>query len=317
MRSSQRIEAEVYEGRHQCAWDDFVDGAKNAHFFFRRGYMEYHADRFADASLMFRSGSRLVAVLPANLSGDTAWSHQGLTYGGLLTNEHMSGELMLHVFDAMTEALRALGARHLVYKCVPHIYFRQPAEEDRYALFRHGARLLRRELSSVLELESGRSHYSKGKRANLAKARRAGIRVSPISDFVSVSSMIDEVLHERHGRRAAHTSAELALLAARFPAHIIAYGAYIDDQMLAAVVLFVNRYVIHTQYMANTPAGRDVGALDLLVDHVIGSRTLGARYLSFGISTENDGHDLNEGLLHSKEAFGARAVVHDTYEVAL
>ncbi len=164
MRSSQRIEAEVYEGRHQCAWDDFVAGAKNAHFFFRRGYMDYHADRFADASLMLKSGSRLVAVLPANLSGETAWSHQGLTYGGLLTDEHMSGELMLHVFDAMMDALRSLGARRLVYKCIPHIYFQHPAEEDRYALFRHGGRLLRRELSSVLEAELGRSCYSKGKR---------------------------------------------------------------------------------------------------------------------------------------------------------
>ena len=35
----------------------------------------------------------------------------------------------------------------------------------------------------------------------------------------------------------------------------------------------------------------------------------------FGISTEQGGRYLNEGLIFQKEGFGARTVVYDTYEL--
>jgi hypothetical protein len=41
------------------------------------------------------------------------------------------------------------------------------------------------------------------------------------------------------------------------------------------------------------------------------------KYFSFGISTEEQGQYLNEGLIRNKESYGARAVVHDFYELPL
>ena len=52
-------------------WDAFVRQSKNATFLFYRGYMDYHADRFADYSLMFYDKGRLCALLPANRKGET------------------------------------------------------------------------------------------------------------------------------------------------------------------------------------------------------------------------------------------------------
>ena len=37
-------------------------------------------------------------------------------------------------------------------------------------------------------------------------------------------------------------------------------------------------------------------------------------YFDFGISTEDGGRVLNEGLIYQKEGFGGRAVCYDTYE---
>ena len=65
-------------------WDGFVALSKNATFLHYRDYMDYHSDRFNDFSLMAFDGGRLLALLPANLSGDTLYSHQGLTFGGWL-----------------------------------------------------------------------------------------------------------------------------------------------------------------------------------------------------------------------------------------
>jgi hypothetical protein len=71
-----------YSPEHASDWDAFVDNSRNGTFLFRRGYMDYHADRFADHSLMAVSSGKLMAVLPANEAEGTLWSHQGLTYGG-------------------------------------------------------------------------------------------------------------------------------------------------------------------------------------------------------------------------------------------
>ena len=79
------IEIVRYTPDKAAEWDAFVRQSKNATFLFYRGYMDYHADRFADYSLMFYDKGRLCALLPANDGGDgTLWSHRGLTYGGLL-----------------------------------------------------------------------------------------------------------------------------------------------------------------------------------------------------------------------------------------
>ena len=73
-----------YTPGHIAEWNQFVEASKNGTFLFDRRYMDYHADRFNDFSLMFYLGSRLLAVLPAHVVGDTLCSHNGLTYGGLL-----------------------------------------------------------------------------------------------------------------------------------------------------------------------------------------------------------------------------------------
>jgi hypothetical protein len=60
-----------YENTDKTAWNEFIRNSKR-HVPFERDYMDYHADRFADCSLMFRDESgKLVAVLPANLKDKT------------------------------------------------------------------------------------------------------------------------------------------------------------------------------------------------------------------------------------------------------
>ena len=82
-------------------------------------------------------------------------------------------------------------------------------------------------------------------------------------------------------------------------------------------MVYDNRPVFHTQYMASTPEGKAIGALDFLLNHLLTEPYAGHRYLSFGVSTIDQGRTLNYGLIESKEAFGARSLVHDWYELAI
>jgi hypothetical protein len=296
-------------------WDAFVRKARNGHFFFERGFMEYHADRFDDHSLLFRNDQGLRAVLPANRVGDTLYSHQGLTFGGLVIDRARGAEV-IGLLQQGIDFLAKEGFKRLIYKALPTFYHRQPAEDDRYALHRMGARLVRRELSSVIDLAAPFT-FSGGKNDNLRRARKAGLLFEEIGDPGPVIELVSAVLADRHGATATHTPEELRLLAGRFPENIRTFVARRDGRLLAGAVVFLNGHVVHTQYLANSEEGLSCGALDFVVASLIRNVFADRRWFSFGISTENGGQDLNTGLLAYKEGFGGHGVTHDMVELEL
>ena len=84
-------------------------GSKNGTFLFDRQYMDYHADRFADHSLMFYRDEALCALLPANELDATLYSHQGLTYGGLVTDLNMTAADVMRLFADLNGYLHSVG----------------------------------------------------------------------------------------------------------------------------------------------------------------------------------------------------------------
>ena len=101
---------------------------------------------------MFVDKERVFAVLPANVDREkgVVYSHQGLTYGGLVMSDEMDSVRVLEAFELMREYYKKeYGARKLMYKAVPHIYWMQTSGEDEYALYRCGAKLSACGLSST------------------------------------------------------------------------------------------------------------------------------------------------------------------------
>src|SRR6476620_2629490 len=74
--------ARPYRSDDKAEWDSHVARSRAPHFLFYRDYMDYHADRFADASLLLYDRHSLIALLPANRDGNVIRSHGGLTFGG-------------------------------------------------------------------------------------------------------------------------------------------------------------------------------------------------------------------------------------------
>ncbi|MEP6906919.1 MAG: GNAT family N-acetyltransferase [Pseudoxanthomonas sp.] len=294
------------------AWDALIGRSRNGNLLHRRGYMDYHADRFVDRSLMVERHGEAVAVFPATLQDRQVTSHAGLTYAGLITTHALRAESTLGVFEQIGEHYRALDVASLVYKAVPHVFHAYPAEEDLYALHRLGARLKRRDLSSVIALRET-FHFTQGRRHSIERARKAGIRVGTCSGLDAFHALLCASLR-KHDTAPTHTLPELCLLQARFPQHIVLHEARIGDSLLAGVLVYDFGRVVHTQYMAVSEEGRRLDALSLLLAELIGSIYTDRIHFTFGISTERDGQVLNGGLVAQKEYFGARAVVHDFYE---
>ena len=304
-----------YEPGYRFAWDDFIGRSKNGTFLFYRDYMEYHADRFPDFSLLFfNADDTLAAVMPATAIGSTLSSHAGLTFGGIISDTRMKTPRMLEIFDALKAHLKGAGLVRLVYKAIPHVYHRLPAEEDLYALVRHNARLIRRDVSSTIDLKEELS-FNKLRKRKIKQAQKHGLEVKQSTDYQSFMAIEEQVLSTKYDLKPVHTASELELLAGKFPDSIKLFMAYRGDEALAGVVIYESSTVAHAQYIAASKDGKETGALDLILNYLINDYYAAKNYFDFGISTENEGRHLNLGLIENKESFGARAIVYDFYQL--
>lgn len=300
----------------QDNWDTFVSASCQGVFLFKRGYMDYHSDRFDDFSLVATERGRIVAALPANRVGADVYSHQGLTFGGWLTDtRHIDTNAMMNLWALMTAYLKSEAVTTLHYKPIPYIYTDYPAQEDRYALFRAGASLETCQVSSVIDLRQP-VQFNENMRRNSAKARKAEICAGESFDYDTYWALLSEVLRRRHDAAPVHSADEIKLLAGRFD-NIRLYTAHNrDGRMVAGVVIYASENVARSQYIAADDEGRDTGALAYLFERLIKEYS-GYNYFDFGTSNEDGELFLNEGLIRQKSSMGGRAVTFDCFKIDL
>jgi len=304
-----------YDCQDEGQWDAFVEASRSPLFFFKRRFLEYHSDRFTDASLMFYEDDVLVCVLPATVHDKKIISHGGVTYGGFIYSPKIRTRTLQDVFECFKQWALSQDVEQFVYKAVPYIFNRQPAQEDLYFIHHLlDGKLVRRDLSSIIFLKD-RLKLSKGRKWLIARAKKLGLSVSESQDWEGFHALLTEVL-AKHDAKPVHSVAELKLLKSRFEENIVLNVIMQDGGMLAAALLFKFDNVIHTQYLATNDQGKEMGALDYLIEHAIeDGASVGNDYFSFGISTEDHGRTLNDGLLQQKESFGARGMAIDFYEI--
>ncbi len=313
---NDKIRVAQYSPEHQLLWDSFVEHSKNGVFLFYRDYMEYHSDRFRDHSLLFFKNGKVIGLLPANIKNDTLYSHEGLTFGGIISGYDMKIPIIMEIFEKLAKHCKEEGVTKIMYKAIPYIYHSIPADEDLYALFRYNAELIGRNVTSSIYVPS-KLKFDESRTRAIKKAQKNNLVVRRNYDFRTFMRIVEEVLVERHGVKPVHTPEEIELLASRFPDNIKLFASHKNDAMLAGVILYESRNVAHAQYIANSNEGRDLGALELVFAYLIHDCYKEKRYFDFGISTEKLGQVLNVGLIMHKEGFGARAVMHDFYQLSL
>ena len=310
------LEIVRYTPDQKQAWNDFVSRSKNGTFLLDRNYMDYHADRFTDHSLMVYRRDKLYALLPGNIAGDTFYSHQGLTYGGFIMSDKTVAADVVQLFRLLNDKFRREGIHKVIYKPTPWIYHRQPSEEDLYAVVEVCGATVSRGLSSTIS----RDHQNKWYRIRECGARHAkqlGLTVEETEDYKPFWQVLSNNLRERYGLNPVHTVEEIEMLHRRMPDHIRLMVVKEGDETIGGTVLYVSDRVVHSQYIAASPKGKQVHALDLLFDVVIRKALASHPYFDFGISTEKRGTYLNEHLIYQKEGFGGRGVCYDWYEWTL
>ena len=312
------FEIRRYTAERADEWNAFVAASKNGTFLFDRRYMDYHGDRFEDCSLMAYFKSRLYALLPANRLDDTLYSHQGLTYGGLVMSDSSTTALVRELFREMNDWLREAGVRKVVYKHVPWIYASLPAEEDLFALANVcRASLSSRDVGSVVMLNR-RLKFSTLRSRCVKKALKAGVEIRESQDCSEFWPLLEANLKAKYDARPVHSLGKIALLRSRFPRQIRLFVACREGRVIGGTLLYICARTVKTQYISANEEGRRVGALDLLFTTLMDRCSEnGAEYFDFGTSNLPDNNDLNDSLIFQKEGFGGRAVCYDIYEYSL
>lgn len=315
------ITLQRYTPDMQQQWDAFVREARNSTFLFMRGYMDYHADRFSDHSLVYLDEhGKIIGVMPGHSLGDAYYSHRGLTYGGIVCHRKLHLEQLGEMFRITCVYLSEQGFKMWHYKTVPSNFHRSPSEDDRYWLWRLHAWVNRMDMAQCVSLRDDRSTVANSKRNYHNRLLRQGYKVTEgaaLSDFWPI---LESNLMETHNARPVHTLEEMQLLQSRFPNNIVcATVTSPEGKVVAGTVLYITDTVVHTQYISASASGKTGHAMDMLMVHLIDKYRAQPqyRYFDFGTSMESDHIGFNEGLVKQKEEFGAHGIAYPEYVIEL
>lgn len=309
------MEVIPYNSEKKSDWDNFIKNSKNGTFLFCRDFMEYHQDRFEDFSLMLYERQKLLAVLPANRLGGQVFSHQGLTYGGLVFSKKIKFEKVLFLFRHLLEFLEKDGIQKLQIKTLPKIYQTYLSDEIDYLLFLVQAKLTRCDLSSCIKTEN-RLKIQANRTQGSKKARKQGLEIRKETKFGAFwKEILIPNLEKNHAAKPVHSFEEMEKLAKVFPENIQQYNVYHSKKLVGGATLFETKNVVHVQYISANEDKQKLGTLDCLFQYLIEEKYTHKKYFDFGTSNENEGKNLNKGLLYWKECFGARAVAQKSYEI--
>ena len=308
------FEFQTYTSEYKRAWDTFVDTSRNGTFLFRRDYMDYHSDRFADASLIATRKGRPVALLPAcHAPEHSVSSHAGLTYGGwILPPLHLDGAAVLTLFDEWLAYCKAQHFTKIIYKPVPYIYASKPSQEELYALWRTGFQKSAVLLSSAIDLRTDWK-FDMSKRRQVRMAQKDEFIISRSYDFAGYWQLLCQCLAERHGVSPVHSVEEILQLSEHFPDNIKLYTLCDAEGLQAGVCVYDTGRVAHAQYAATSAKARSKYYLTALYNHLLTEVSADRHYFDFGTSNEDAGRYLNAGLLNQKFAMGGSGVVYEQY----
>lgn len=313
MQKKKSFKIIPYHPSMQSVWDAFVMRSKNGTFLLQRSFMDYHQQRFIDYSLCFFDQEELIAVLPAHRVGEVLYSHQGLTYGGILIQSSMKTAAYITLFTQLLQYLQQQQIVKLVLKKTPNFYHQGLSEEIDYMAFVTQASCTRVDTCSVIQYSN--YEISSSKKRDALKAKKEQFLWEEVEDLSYFwGEILTKNLEQRYQTQPVHTYQEIRRLKDAFPQQIRFFQIAHQDQIIGATVLFIHSQVVHVQYISSLAAYKSSGALDLLFYELIAKFEKTHAYFDFGTSNEQQGTKINAGLMQWKEAFGARTAVQSFYE---
>jgi hypothetical protein len=307
-----------YTAEKQTDWDTFVAQSAAPSLLFYRNYMDYHSDRFSDYSLLIYQKDELIALFPANYNLDTIFSHNGLTYGGLILNPSLKTQTITEVFIAVFNYYKADNFKKILYKAVPNYLYRTNSNEtETYLLYLLGAKLYDVELNTLVSLRD-KPVFQVRRMRGVQKAVKHGFKIKKTNNFEVFWQILTQNLQKKYGILPVHSLDEIMLLKKYFFQQIELFVVVAPSgEIVAGTVLFLHPTTVHAQYIAASEEGKKYAALDLLFFKLFNRYKRVKKYFSLGVSSRRGEQAFNKGLLDWKEGWGNATAAHCKYEISL
>lgn len=306
-----------YQTEDSRQWDDFILSSRNGTFLFLRQYMDYHSDRFCDFSIMiYDPKGKLIAVIPANKIEDVFYTHQGLTFGGIISQSGITTQVLLQIGESVNNFLKDLGLRTVVFKKIPYIYGKQPIDEEKYLLFRNHAKMIACNISTTIALQE-EFVFHRSRKSAINKSKKQELVINKNISWKAFWDILEQNLKQKFGAKPVHSFEEITRLQSIFQNNIHLFTAERYGVCLGGIVIYESDMVAHAQYISVNEEGKDRCALDFILDYLINHEFKHKKYFDLGSSTEQNGQFLNESLIFQKEGFGGRGVCYETFEYDL
>jgi hypothetical protein len=304
-----------YNKEYKNSWDSFVDEAKNATFLFKRDFMEYHKNRFEDFSLIVLKKHKIIALLPANIRANIVYSHEGLTYGGVIFEENNKAIECKFILDAIINYLKQFNIEEFRLKLIPILYNRLMTNDLDYFLFKNNGIVYKKNMNLAVDLRSNfKISKSKLKRFN-RKQEPIIIKKDDFFDDFWIQ-VLEPRLMEKHNVKPIHSLDEIKELAKKFPNNIHQYSIYEENNIVGGITIFESKDCVKSQYGATTLRGQSIYALDILYIYLINKyKKEGKKFFDMG--TVNIGDSFNIGLLNQKQELGCSVYNQDFYKLNL
>lgn len=299
-------------------WNEFIAQAKNATFLFHRDFMEYHEDRFEDFSLLVFEEEKLKAILPANKREKSVYSHQGLTYGGLVFSAKLNAEKVVAIIETVLIFFKENQIQTFYYKPIPGFYLPEGNQDIDFFLFKKGAILDHKEMNLAVNLNLPLK-ISKSKMKHFRRIENLDLDIVEEEDLQPFwEEILEPRLLQKFNAKPVHSKEEITLLKSRFPENIKQFSVYQNDEIIAGITIFETENVVKSQYGATSRKGEEVRALDFLFINLIHKyKQKGKHFFDMGIVNEDNELGYNSGLLKQKEELGCAVYNQDFYKIEI
>ena len=305
----------TYNDSYKVDWNNFVDISKNSTFLFKREFMDYHAEKFEDFSLLIFYNSELIALFPCNIRDGEVYSHEGLSYGGVIVKREIKFLKYLELFTHLLNYLDEKSIKTLYIKQIPSIYNSNFNGELDYLSFVTGAKIYRRDIISVIDMQN-EIKISKDRIQGYKRGKKNKLEIKETDDLDEFwNSILIPTLLNRHYVNPVHSLDDIKKLKRVFNNNIKQFNVYHEGQIVAGTTIFLTKNVAHVQYIGSNSEKNSLVSLDFLFYNLITEHLSNFKYFDFGNSHEQQGMKINKGLNYWKEGYGARSLTHDFYEI--
>ena len=297
-----------YNNSYLEIWDKFVKEELFGTIYHTRKFISYHPiNRFIDESiLIYNDNSELVCVLPSCKKNDKYFSYTGTTYGGPVISKKYS---KIKYMKIIIEKIFEYYNNNIEFRLANDIYFKE-SSYTLYFLLSQKTKIYP-ELSWYIDVNNDfiQNIDNKRNRTNFKKSLTDKTITcnfdDNVEDYILFYNILKKNLNINHNSEPTHTLEEFLKVKDLLMENQRLYLVKQNNEILGGV--YVIKVTIQCWYTFYISRNIDLDKTNMSIIYLMytisnDAKKENVKYIDYGISTEDRGKLINNGLSDYKES---------------